>query len=100
MLIKEILEDLFFIERGYLNANHFVYRSKSPILIDTGYISDFNETERLMTRLGVNISDVSLIINTHTHCDHIGGNKIIQEKSGCEVALHKVGKYFIDTQDD
>jgi len=26
----EILEDLFFIERGYLNGNHFVYRSNSP----------------------------------------------------------------------
>ena len=37
----EILEDLFFIERGYLNANHFVYRGDPPTLIDTGYIADF-----------------------------------------------------------
>jgi glyoxylase-like metal-dependent hydrolase (beta-lactamase superfamily II) len=100
MFTNEILKDLFFIERGYLNGNHFVYRSKSPILIDTGYVSDFNETERLITKLGVNISDVSLIINTHTHCDHIGCNQIIQQKSGCDIALHKVGRYFIDTQDN
>ncbi len=100
MCKTEILENLFFIERGYLNGNHFVYRSKSPILIDTGYISDFHETERLITELGVNLSDISLIINTHTHCDHIGGNQIIQQKSGCDIALHKAGKHFIDTQDD
>jgi len=100
MFKKEILKDLFFIERGYLNGNHFVYRSKAPILIDTGYISDFNETAILITGLGVNLSDVSLIINTHTHCDHIGGNKIIQQKSGCDIALHKAGKYFIDSRDD
>jgi len=100
MFKNEILKDLFFIERGYLNGNHFVYRAKSPILIDTGYISDFNETEKLITRLGVNLSDVSLIINTHTHCDHIGGNQVIQQKSGCDIALHKVGRYFIDAQDD
>ena len=100
MVKNEILEDLFFIERGYLNGNHFVYRSQAPILIDTGYVSDFDETNRLITRLGVNLSDVSLIINTHTHCDHIGGNKIIQQKSGCDIALHKAGKYFIDTRDD
>jgi len=100
MCKNEILKDLFFIERGYLNGNHFVYRSKFPILIDTGYVSDFNETERLITGLGVNLSDVSLIINTHTHCDHIGGNQIIQQKSGCDIALHKVGKHFIDTQDN
>ena len=100
MCKNEILKDLFFIERGFLNGNHFVYRSDAPVLIDTGYVSDFNETERLITGLGVNLSDVSLIINTHTHCDHIGGNHIIQEKSGCDIALHKVGKHFIDTQDN
>ncbi|CAB1063065.1 hypothetical protein D1BOALGB6SA_7848 [Olavius sp. associated proteobacterium Delta 1] len=100
MVKNEILKDLFFIERGYLNANHFVYRSKSPILIDTGYIADFSETEKLITNLGVNLPDVSLIISTHTHCDHIGGNHIIQQKSGCEIALHEVGRHFIDTQDD
>jgi glyoxylase-like metal-dependent hydrolase (beta-lactamase superfamily II) len=100
MVNNEILKDFFFIERGYLNANHFVYRSKSPILIDTGYIADFCETEKLITNLGVNLPDVSLIISTHTHCDHIGGNQIIQQKSGCDIALHKVGRYFIDTLDD
>lgn len=100
MVKNEILKDLFFIERGYLNANRFVYRSKSPILIDTGYIADFSETEKLITNLGVNLPDVSLIISTHTHCDHIGGNHIIQQKSGCEIALHEVGRHFIDTQDD
>ena len=67
---NEVLKDLFFIERGYLNANHFVYRSRSPVLIDTGYIADFGETEKLIANLGVNLADVSLIINTHTHCDH------------------------------
>ncbi len=97
---SEILKDLYFIERGYLNGNHFVYRSPSPILIDTGYRSGFKETERLVTQLGVNLSDTSMIISTHTHCDHIGGNQMIQQKSGCDIALHKVGRHFIDTQDD
>jgi hydroxyacylglutathione hydrolase len=96
----EILKDLFFIERGYLNSNHFVYRSKDPVLIDTGYVADFSETARLITGLGISISDVSLIISTHTHCDHVGGNKAIQEASGCDIALHEVGKYFIDSSDD
>ena len=100
MTKNEILKDLFFIERGYLNANHFVYRSESPVLIDTGYIADFSETEKLITDLGVILSDISLIINTHTHCDHIGGNRIIQQRSGCDIALHEVGRYFIDTLDD
>jgi glyoxylase-like metal-dependent hydrolase (beta-lactamase superfamily II) len=100
MAKNEIIKDLFFIERGFLNGNHFVYRSTAPILIDTGYISGFDETEKSITELGVKLSDISLIISTHTHCDHIGGNNLIQQKSGCDIALHKVGKYFIDSRDD
>jgi len=100
MAENEIIKDLFFIERGFLNANHFVYRSDAPVLIDTGYISGFDETEKLIAQLGVKLSDISLIISTHTHCDHIGGNHRIQQKSGCDIALHKVGKYFIDSRDD
>jgi hydroxyacylglutathione hydrolase len=61
-------------------------------------VSGFDETERRIARLGVNLSDISLIINTHTHCDHIGGNKMIQERSGCDIALHRIGKHFIDTE--
>ena len=96
----EILENLFFIERGWLNANHFVYASKEPVLIDTAYKSDADVTMAQMARLGVKPADVSLIVNTHTHCDHIGANHLIQEQSGCDIALHTVGRHFIDTRDD
>ena len=96
----EILADLFFIERGYLNANHFVYRSPSPVLIDTAYIGDTGDTEHRINALGVDLADIRLIISTHSHCDHIGANKYIQDKSGCDIALHKIGKHFIDTRDD
>jgi glyoxylase-like metal-dependent hydrolase (beta-lactamase superfamily II) len=96
----EILKDLYFIERGFLNANHFVYRSENPTLIDTAYIADYDETTGLIEQLDVKLSDVELIVSTHCHCDHIGGNKRIQDQSGCDIALHKIGKYFIDTRDD
>ena len=96
----EILKDLFFIERGFLNGNHFAFRSEKPVLIDTAYIADFDYTADLITRLGIKLADVRLIISTHCHCDHIGGNKPIQDLSGCDIALHKIGKHFIDTRDD
>jgi hydroxyacylglutathione hydrolase len=96
----EIVKDLYFIERGYLNANHFLYRSDQPVLIDTGYSSDFDITQRFIMEMGVNLTRTRLIISTHTHSDHIGGNRIIQDSSGCDIALHKFGKYFMDTKDD
>jgi hydroxyacylglutathione hydrolase len=100
MSAVEILQNLFFIERGYLNGNHFVYRSEEPVLIDTAYLSGFPQTEKLVQDLGVDLSKVKLIVNTHCHCDHVGGNKIIQDRSDCDIAMHTVGKHFIDSRDD
>jgi len=96
----EILKDLHFVERGYLNGNHFVYISAPPVLIDSGYVADVDETVRIIKNLGVNLSEISQILCTHSHCDHIGGNHYIQQKSNCDIALHKIGKHFIDTRDD
>jgi hydroxyacylglutathione hydrolase len=100
MQALEILKDLFFIERGYLNGNHFVYRADRPVLVDTGYKTHFDTTETLIGGLGVDLSSTRLIINTHTHSDHVGGNRLIQARSGCDIALHRIGKHFIDTRDD
>jgi len=41
-----------------------------------------------------------LIITTHTHCDHVGGNRIVQERSGCGIALHPRGMHFMQERDD
>jgi hydroxyacylglutathione hydrolase len=96
----EIMEDLYFIERGYLNGNHFIFRSDRPVLIDTGYTSDYDTTKRLIEETGVKLEQTRLIVSTHTHCDHVGGNRTIQDGSGCDIALHRFGKYYMDTKDD
>jgi len=96
----EILKDFFFLERGYLNANHFAYRSREPILIDTAYIGDFSHTADRLSAVGIEMDRIGLIITTHCHCDHVGGNRILQEQSGCDIALHPLGKHYMDTRDD
>lgn len=99
-MISEINPHFFFIERGWLNANHFVFNGKRKILIDTGYIRDFEETRKWIERIGVDLRSIDLIISTHSHCDHIGGNKRIQEISGCKIAIHRIDKQLIDSRDD
>jgi len=96
----EVLPDFYFIQRGFLNANHFVGRGPSPVLIDSAYIAGLPETEQQIVRMGVRLRDVRLIVSTHCHCDHIGANREIQRRSGCDIALHPLGKHFIDTRDD
>ena len=59
MSITEIMDNLFFIERGYLNGNHFVYRSEKPVLIDTAYISGTSIRQRGLSRPSGSICPVS-----------------------------------------
>ena len=99
-MIVEIAENLFFVQRGWLNANHFVFNGRQKVLIDTGYISDFEETKRFVQDLGVDLREVDRIVSTHSHCDHIGGNKRIQGLSRCKIAMHKIDKFFINSKDD
>lgn len=96
----EILPDLYFIERGYLNGNHFVYTGAPPQLIDSGYIGDLDQTLGQLRALGVDPASVARIVTTHCHCDHIGGHHRIQSVSGCRIDLHRIGKHFIDHRDD
>lgn len=100
MAATEIRPDLFFIQRGYLNANHLAYRSRRPVLIDSAYLSNVDHTQRILAALGIDLARVELIVTTHCHCDHVGGNRRIQELSGCAIALHRIGKHFIDARDD
>lgn len=80
MSVFKMAPDLFLIERGYLSGNRFVSRSEKPVLIDTGCVDGTGETERLFRFLGVDLSTFDLMTNTHSHCDHVGGNRVIQEK--------------------
>ncbi len=96
----EVLDDLFFFERGYLNANHLAFRGPQPVLIDTGYIRDQEKTLRSLAAVGIDPSDVHCIVSTHCHCDHIGANHLIQDMSGCGIVMHRVGRFFINRRND
>jgi glyoxylase-like metal-dependent hydrolase (beta-lactamase superfamily II) len=95
----EIARDLFFIERGFLSGNHFAYRSEAPVLIDTAYATELAKTKASLEALGIDWRRTGLIVNTHCHCDHVGANREIQEASGCEVALHPVGRGYVEKRD-
>ena len=99
-MIKEIVKNLYLIERGWLNSNHFVLNCKNKVLIDTGYLKYTKTTLQLINETGLNPAETELIISTHSHSDHIGGNNTIQKLSGCDIAMHYIDKHHIDTKND
>jgi glyoxylase-like metal-dependent hydrolase (beta-lactamase superfamily II) len=61
---------------------------EKPALIDTG-LGDPGSLDIIYSELNSinkNIKDISLIINTHEHIEHFGGDKKLREVSGAPVA--------------
>ncbi len=67
-------------ERGWLSANNILLRGEGPTaLVDSGYASHANQTLALVEReLGEDPLD--LLLNTHLHSDHCGGNAALQQR--------------------
>jgi len=99
-VIQNIVDHFYFVERGWLNANHFVFNGNNKVLIDTGYKKHLDDTFYLIRQTGLEPEKVELIISTHAHCDHIGGNKAIYDLSGCAIAMHSIDRYNIEKKND
>lgn len=68
------------------------------ILIDSGTSEDFSMLEHDLDEIGVKCQDINVLINTHEHFDHIGGNIYLQKRS--LVAAHKFAAVKIKYGDD
>ena len=96
----EIERGLYFVERGFLNANHVVFTDGDACaVVDTGFVDCVDETLALISALGLPPHRVGLIVATHCHIDHIGANSRIQAVAGCDVALHPRGVRFMAERD-
>lgn len=65
-------------ERGWLSSNNILLTdSDSAVLVDSGYCTHANQTLALVERHLAG-RPLDLLINTHLHSDHCGGNAALQ----------------------
>lgn len=74
---------------------YLVYGEK-VCLVDSGIASSERVIFNYMEKIGKTPRDISLMILTHSHPDHIGSAKYIQDISGCEVAAHVDERSWIE----
>jgi len=89
--VREIGEDLCLIEQpmGDSCTGIAVLLGKEVGVIDTGLPSAAQEEIfPLLREAGRDIGDIGLIVNTHSHADHIGSNRELQETCGAGIAAH------------
>lgn len=67
------------IERGWLSANNILIRGNGPTaLVDSGYATHAAQTVALVAG-SLGQQSLDLLLNTHLHSDHCGGNAALQK---------------------
>lgn len=76
-------------------VNSFILIGKRPVLVDTGIPGSAKKILAVLEREGFAPSDVSLILITHRHVDHIGSAAALREATGAPVAVHHLDAEYL-----
>jgi len=70
--------DITVLERGWLSSNNILIQgSHTTALVDSGYATHAPQTVALV-RAALGQRPLNLLVNTHLHSDHCGGNAALQ----------------------
>jgi glyoxylase-like metal-dependent hydrolase (beta-lactamase superfamily II) len=80
-------ESMRVFERGWLSSNNVLLVDDAcAALIDTGYATHAPQTVALV-RQALGTRPLDLIVNTHLHSDHCGGNALLQATWPCRTVI-------------
>ena len=89
MAIQRPVDDVVVFARKFPSANMVLLEGERPVLVDSGYADGVDRTLSMLVDAGVDPDELALLVNTHYHSDHVGGNHILQERYGVEIAAHR-----------
>ena len=96
MLTQEIVPHVYQLSaRG---VNTILIAEDKLTLIDTGFYGSSTKIIEFIHSIGRSIHEISLIIITHNHFDHIGGLAEMRELTEAQVAAHRSG--IIDIEEE
>jgi glyoxylase-like metal-dependent hydrolase (beta-lactamase superfamily II) len=75
-------------ERGWLSSNNvLLIDDHRTALVDSGYSAHATQTLALVQHALGDARALELIVNTHLHSDHCGGNALLQAHFACETLI-------------
>lgn len=94
-MLKQIGDKTYYIEND-TNIGIYMTGPDRVCLIDTGSRGDGEKIDEILMQQGWSLD---FIINTHTHIDHIGGNKYLMEKYNVPAYCTEIDKAFAEYSD-
>lgn len=86
----QVSPSIHVLERGWLSSNNVLLFGRDEVaLIDSGYVSHAEQTLTLVRHVlrERGRAKLDLLVNTHLHSDHCGGNAALQIAYGCRTAI-------------
>jgi glyoxylase-like metal-dependent hydrolase (beta-lactamase superfamily II) len=74
----------------------YLIRGKDFIMIDGGMPNKLKTFKRKLSKLGIQPSEIKLIVLTHSHFDHSGSALEIREFTGAEIAVHESERTYLE----
>ncbi len=93
MELIKVGERTYYIKNN-TNIGVYLINDSDVFLIDSG--NDKEAGKKILKIIGDNGWNVKGIINTHSNADHIGGNKVIQDRTGCDIYAYNIEKCFTE----
>lgn len=93
MELINVGEKTYYIKNA-TNIGIYKVDTNNVYLIDTG--NDKEAGKKILKIIDEQGWNVNGIITTHSNADHIGGNKIIQDRTNCIILAHNIEKCFAE----
>ena len=93
MELIQVGEKTYYIKNP-TNIGIYKISENEIYLIDSG--NDKDAGRKILKIIEENNWKIQGIINTHSNADHIGGNKIIQDRTNCKIFAKDIEKTFVE----
>jgi glyoxylase-like metal-dependent hydrolase (beta-lactamase superfamily II) len=87
--------DIFSLRLG-INSSYLIRGVKGIIMVDAGTPNKVRAFKKKLARLYIRPQEIKLIVLTHSHFDHAGSAKDIQDLTGAKIVIHESEKTFLE----
>src|SRR4051812_22202934 len=81
-----IIGNIYYVGRSGISS-FLITTPEGHILIDTGFESTVPLIRESVTQLGFQFGDIKIILNSHAHFDHVGGDALMKKLTGAKIMM-------------
>ena len=94
---KKIETISFWWDKAQVEVESYLIKGRVNVMIDTGppEASEGRIASNLRS-FGLRLTDIDLVLNTHGHVDHVGGDAVIKAAGSAQLLLHRGDLLFLE----